>query len=256
MKSKGLLDSKFRVKTEQSDLSDSVCESFISAFKTTFYEKISKEFKKETDLSEISECLIEKAREVELADLAFKVVAYEGASNLPKRKRKKAMKAIELAIEKKTETIVKVCASGKTFGQVFDELCKKDGSESDEATPVDDYCIRKYLTENNFINTTIHQIDLNPEKVDVTGADCEKVVREAKAEAIAELKKEFEEEDEFVSRHARKCLLKSVNNGKYFEAVGSAVVLCEVTMTPEIKEFERNNFIKELESLYDIVYRC
>lgn len=256
LKAKGLLDSQFRVKSSQSDVPEAACTEFVSSFKDAFYENINKEFKTDKDLADIAGCLMGKAREVELADLALKVVAYEGAFSMPKRKRKKAVKAIELAIQKKTETMVKVCASSRTFGDVYDQICKKDSSESDEDSPVDDYCIRKYFTENNFINTTIHQIDLNPKKVDVTGADCEKVVAAAKTEAMAELKKEFEEDDEFVSRHAKKCLLKSINDSKYFEAAGKAVILCEVTMTPEIKEFERNQFIKDMEFLYEIIYRC
>lgn len=256
LKEKKLLDSKFRAKFAQSAEADSSCTEYISVFKDNVYETYDKEFRADKDLVEVADCLMEKLKEVELADLSIKNYVYESAVNMPRHKRKKAMKAIELAVEKKTETVVKVCTASKAFGDVFEELCEKDSSESDEDSLIDDFCIRKYLADNNFINTTIHQIDLNPQKVDVTGADCEKVIKESKEEVIDDLKKELEKEDEFSTRQSKKCLKKSVNESKYFEVIGKALVLCEVKMTPDIKEYERGQFAKNMGELYEFIYRC
>lgn len=261
LKEKSLMDSKFSVKFTSSDVSEQSCSIFLDSFKKSFYETMDKEVRSDKDLAEVADCIGEKSKEVELADLAVKTYVYDGVENMPKYKRKKAMKTIERALEKKTETIVKVCAATKTFGDMFDGLCKavnedSSSSESDEKSPLDDYCIRKYLTENNYINTTIHRIDLNPNNIDVTGADCDKIVKKAKAEAINELKKEFDEEGDFVSRHSKRCLKKSLHESKYFETAGKAIVLCEITLTPEIKEFERGQFIADMGKLYEAIYLC
>lgn len=260
LKEKHLLDSKFRVKISPSNVSAPVCSQFIDTFKKNFYEAMDKEIRADKDLAEVADCLNEKSQEGELADLAFKIFVYRGSSTLSKTKQKKAMRAFEQAIEKKTETLVKICAATKTFGELFDGLCKAitedSSSESEEDSPLEDYCIMKYLTENNIINTTIHHIDLNPKNVDVTGADCNKMVKKAKSDAISVLKKEFDEEDDFQSRPLKKCLKKTLNGSRYFEIAGKAAVLCEVTMTPEVKEFERGQFIEGIAKIYEAIYQC
>lgn len=251
LQAKGLLNSKLRAESTHLDENKSNCTEIVKTIKKSFYNTIDEIIRSilnlETIPQEVAACSIEKAKKQELADLALKLLVY----NNEYMSQRKTIETIDAAIKKKAKKIAKVCMLAASFKDLLYNACKKSGK-----SPVDDYCIRKYLAENNFINTTIHRIDLNQQNVDVIDTECKKVVASAKTEAIVEWKKEFGENNDFESRHSKRCLLKSIYGSKYFEIVIKATVLCNVTMTPEIEEHERGQFIKGMESLYETIYLC
>ena len=91
LRSKNLLDRRFRSKKYKSNRVGESCDVLIADFKNDFYESIEKDFEKDSDFANETKCLMDHYKKYEVADLSMKYVFYDTAT-MSKRKRKKAMK--------------------------------------------------------------------------------------------------------------------------------------------------------------------
>lgn len=250
LKTKGFLYSEFGEESTHSVVPVSNCTEVVESLKNGFH----KDYDRKTGILMAAfwgripqrlSCFMEEVKKLE--DLAIEIFVFY-YFNLTSMKFSSHLNELKSAYKKKINEIKMVCVLPYSFSELFGKICEKP-----EKSPIDDYCIRKYLTENNVINNTIHQIDLNPQKGDVTGADCDEAIKRAKEEATSELKEQIKvfAVIEPISEQAH--LDKSFIENRYFETVSEAAVFCKVKATPEIREYERGKFVKDMESWFESV---
>lgn len=255
LKSQKHLDREFFV-PEISNATD--CDARLVYFREVFYAAALDELKTDDDMKEDAECIVDQMKKLSVADVSMKKIIYEKTRKLSKRKRSKAIKAIDYAIEKKMATAVKLCTVESTFSAAFTMLylTAQSTKNDTEEEKIEDYCIRKYMTEGNFIDSNVYKLNLNPDNIDVTAADCDKTVKDA-AELVAnDFKEEFEDEGTHLSKRTEKCLFKTIKENKLFEASTKVVLLGEIGISDEAVEAEKKIYIQKMSELYDGIILC
>jgi hypothetical protein len=276
LKANKMLDRGFRCKNrkavegEAPAVGSNQCETSLNEYRDLFYTELTTELKAEEELASTAECIVEQAKKLHLAEVAMKRHVYENTRKMSRRKRKKSMRAIDYAIEKKMEVAVKLCTTDETFGELFDALYASDNSSDSKENKVDsseseeggtsekeeDYCTRKYMIDNGFINTTLYDVNLNPENIDVTGLKCEEIVEAAKLQALTEIKEEFVDEHRRPSKRTTRCIMKALTLGKHYENSIKVAILGEIKISDELKAEERKNFIENMKEMYDNILKC
>jgi len=240
-------------------LTEAECDATLETFRTVFYTTAEEELKSDKDLKDDAECIVEHMKKLHVAEVAMKKIVYERTRKMSKRKRTKAIKAIDFAIEKKMTTAVKLCTVDSTFGAAFRILYlsgQSNDSEEDVDKKNEDYCLRKYMTENNFIDTNVFKVNLNPDNIDATALDCDKMVKESIELGESAFKEEFEDEDGHLSRQISRCLKKTIREHKLFEASTKVVMLGEIGVTDEVAEAEKKIYVQNMSALYDGIMNC
>lgn len=262
MKSQKMIDRgyRYKYKSSQTNLESLQCQSELEQFRSDFYAEMETELKSDEDLSENLECLIEQFKKFHLAEVSMKKIIYQNPKVMSKRKRKKALRAIESALEKKIETGVKLCTFEKTFGDLFDELYASANETDSREEGVDkvqeDYCMRKHIVDKGFINTTAYNVNLNPENIDVTELCCDEIIEEAIKEAVEELMGEFEDEGKRLSKRTLKCIAKTIRTQDFFETNVKLIVLGELGISEEAKDEERSHYVESIKQLYENIMKC
>lgn len=262
LRSQNLLN-KFSFRTGQKfrhiDVNDTECESKIEQFRNVFYATLKAEFEEDDDLADDADCLVDHLKKSHMAEVSLKKMVYENTRKLSMRKRKKALKAIDYAIEKKTEIAVKVCTFNEVFGEVFDALYENrnvSGSSEESDNPEEDYCERKYIVDRNFINTTLYDVNINPLNISVSNLNCSEIVENSLIEAVNELRNQFEDELERPSRRAMKCVTKVIRTGNFFENNVRIAMLGELGISEERKSEERRQYIETMKEIYENILKC
>jgi hypothetical protein len=258
-----MLDKGFRYKIKK-DTNEvamlTTCSADLDEYREMFYTELANELKADDDLAENSDCLIEQVKQQHLAEVAMKRHVYENTRKMSKRKRKKSLRAIDYALEKKMEVAVKLCTTDEVFGELFDALYASsnstDSSEEKEESRQEDYCTRKYMVDNNFINTTVYSVTLNPENIDVSSLKCDDIMEATIKEAEDELKEEFEEEFERPSKRTMKCVVKAMRSNHFFENNVRVSILGEIKISDDAKIQERAKFIELMKDLYENILKC
>jgi len=234
------------------------CDVHLKNFRDKYYEEAARAIKADEDLSENVDCLIEQMRKFHVAEVSMKLLVYKHSKKLSKRKQKKALRAIDFAIEKKMETAVKLCTTQEEFGKLFDELYSSANQTDDgeEDSPQEDYCMRKYMVDKNFINSTVYKVNLNPLNIDVSGIDCDEIIENSIQESVDELKHEFDDVVKRPSKRTTKCITKTIRSFNFFEANVKVVVLGEVGITDENKIKEKAIYIESMKALYENILKC
>ena len=257
LKSKQLLDADFQTKLPESDGSAIECDAFVLNFNKEFYDELKTTFETDPELADVTQCIIDNLKKSQLVELSMKLAMYQVVAKLSPKKRKKAIKAIEYTIEKRLENAAMVCHSAKTFGAMFDQMYNAEDEGNDtEDKKLDDYCTRKHLIDNNFIDSTIYTVDLNPSHVDITGVDCVERVQNSKADVFNAFKEAFEDETAKSLKRQQKCLTKASNSFHYFEDMAKVVLLGEVKISPERYVIEKQLFIDSLKNIHEIAAEC
>lgn len=250
----------------------SQCETHLSEYRDLFYSELTSELKADDEFETTAECIVDQAKKLHLAEVAMKRHVYENTRKMSRRKRKKSLRAIDYAIEKKMEVAVKLCTTDEVFGELFDSLYASGSADNatesstennigsvsseEDSDAGEDYCTRKYMIDNNFINTTVYDVKLNPEKVDVANLKCENVVEALKLQSLHEIKEEFEEEGRRPSKKTNKCIVKAMNTGNYFENSIKVVMLGEMKVADDLKAEERKKFVEAMKEMYDAILKC
>jgi len=240
---------------------DTICDTALEGFRESFYNTMTEELKDDKDMEESAECMIAKLKELNIADISMKRFVIEKTKKMSKRKRKKALRGIDHVIEKKMEIAVAHCTNDEVFGKLFDYLYEAanettDSSEEDENSPVEDYCTRKYIIDNNFINTTVFKVNINPNNTDISKVNCDQVVLDAIEESEGEFKQEYANALEKPSKKKTKCIGKTVRLNQFFENTVVVILYGEIGIPEDIKAAEKTNFVGKMKRMSEDISKC
>jgi hypothetical protein len=261
LSSEKMLDHRFRFKSD-AVLNETECASHLDDYRNGFYHEISNELRNDEDLVENADCLLSQLKKLFLAETSMKKIIYENSRKMSRRKRKKALRAINYAIEKKMETAVMLCTTEEVFGELFDVLyssgneTESSENENDEDKQGEDYCHRKYIVEKNFINTTVYDVTLNPENINTSDLNCDEIIELSIEEAENELKSDFLSSLDRSSRRKGRCIGKTIRTHNFFEHSMRVIMLGEIGIPDHQRAEERSNFIREMKDLYEAIMNC
>lgn len=234
------------------------CESGIENFRSNFYETIATELREDEDTASVVDCVIAHLRKVQFAEVSMKKYVYENSERMSRRNRRKATKAIDYTLEKKLQTAMTVCVSDEIFGGLFDEIYAgaNETSSDEEVNDEEEYCLKKYLVDHDFVNTSIHTINLNPKNIDTTSVDCDDVTETAVEELIQSLEEEFQDEILVVTKKTKRCIRRVVTKHGFVGNILRVGFYGEIGLTEEVRIEERNKFIESMKATYEAIISC
>ena len=150
---------------------------------------------------------------------------------------------------------IELCEKEKELGGKFDKFFQHHGRKS---MPFEeDYCIKKYLIKNNFIDIYQYDIDLNPHNINITGLNCVERIRKLNDNFYVKLEENFVNEkvlSSVANENEREmkieCSIDKFREADYFDLTLKISALATLTITHEQKLIERESFIKALEKIY------
>lgn len=150
------------------------------------------------------------------------------------------------------------------------KLCEKYGNKFDNVfkytknlTASEEYCIKKYLVKNNFLDINMYEIDLNPYSINTTGLNCEEMIRKSNEDIYEQLSETYLIENPLndvddASRDTKvECAIEKFREADYFDLMLKITALTTLAITHEQKSFERESFIKAFSKISsNIVATC
>jgi hypothetical protein len=139
---------------------------------------------------------------------------------------------------------VELCQQQEEYGMKFDKFFE----HGRKLSHFKEYCIKKYLIKNNFIDLNQYDIDPNPHKINVTGMNCEEMIRKSNEEIYEQLSETFLSEKRFSSaideNEKIECAVDKFREADYFDLTLKITALATLPLTPEQKLMERESFTK------------
>lgn len=237
------------------------CKALIDGHAKELYETVKKDVKDDKELTKITDCVIAnlKKRNFEMFTIKLMLINQtRSRRQLSNRKKKKILRNIEYSMEKAIDVATSLCTFEDMQSAAFDELAtlSRSGNSSQQSLTLD-YCVRKHLVDNGFIDTNVYKIELNPEHVNTTGVNCFKIVLGTKNIYDELLLTNFETNFERITNKRIKCIEKKINDHNYFENSFRIVIMAENSaFTDEQKQAEKKSFIGKMKLLSADVYTC
>ena len=185
---------------------------------TTLLE-VKKKLDEKEELRNSSECIVDRLKEVNFVDYAFKVqmLSEENDEDTDGERIEEMTAAMQKFIELSGNAIID-CHFSDQFGAIFDSIMTNESQEDEELSVEDDYCVRKHIIEHKLIDTTKYKLDVNPKNLDVSSIDCEELynnlVIKIKDQMVAGMK-EIDIDDSSSTNISDKCVLNIVDSYDY-----------------------------------------
>lgn len=237
------------------------CEPYVEELREELYLAVTSQVEQDKDYVLQSDCIIGKLRTFNLGDAYLEKYVYSEDKSMSILKRNKAISDVLGTIEQKIELAQELCVPEKMFGDWFDDLYGEDPSTNATATEdiedlQEEHCQRKHLVDTKFIDTKVYTITLNPENVDVANLNCEKLWTKATQEYSISLKDTFEVGLNQPSKKEVRCIMNTINGGKYAETLVKLWIFSEIRITEDQRAAERAAFITFATNLYANVLSC
>jgi len=226
-----------------------VCENYLKDSIAESYDSTASRLRKDDEMRPYMDCTMGKLRADEWSDLFLKRAVYKSAVDLNIENRQAKVDELKQALIEKTADTLKNCIYEKKFGKIFDKMIKNDSSSSSSSDEDDletDYCARKHVTDNNFIDPSYNLV-LNPKNIDVTVVNCTPILQKAINKFEQILIKDYREEG--LSEAKIDCIVEIHRQEHVTEQFLRSYLVKEIEITDEQKATERTNFVKLMTNL-------
>lgn len=149
------------------------------------------------------------------------------------------------------------CKNEGDFGEEFDVIFENEKIAVKNITDHEqEYCIKKYLVKNKLVDTVMYDVDLNPSHINVTGLNCEAMIKKFNDEIYDELGFAYLETSNLGSIEKVECALEKFREADYFDLIMKITALTSANITAEQRSNERENFIRILISISSNIAAC
>ncbi|KAG5675053.1 hypothetical protein PVAND_004991 [Polypedilum vanderplanki] len=235
------------------------CEMLVQTIKINIYKSLEDSLIEDEEMKEHSECIIDNVYETDYGDKLLVLHVLEKDNLTLKEDEKMEMKNVILqdAYALITKALLK-CKMNSIFGEIFDSMFnEEENSSEEELSDIEDYCVRKYIIDNNLLDKSKYQLNKNPKNIDTTSVDCvtifnsvvEQIEREIVKIYTKEINSSSEESKEDEDKTGSDCVLKVVRLGKYVEMLAPFDYLIEFNLSDEEKAKEKIKFINIMDDL-------
>lgn len=250
LKPKGLLPMDYSEHEVADQIDD--CSIFIAENEKERYTDIDAAIRRNYIDSNMTQCLINGAKSLNLIDYLRLEAVYENA--MPSEGRYEKLREIANKLHSISKKGLEDCTIERDFGEMFDEEINKDESES-ELSHIEKYCARQLLVSKNVLDSAYH-IELNPMNLEVKGADCDFLLR-SKIEGISQNIMLLIGGATFQNNKNKvECVSRRFREDVEIAKLLIVFVLSEVNLTDDQKVVERQNFIDFIKKLGAIVDNC
>lgn len=255
------LDKHFKYTPNVTD--DSDCDAMITLINDKIHAYLKTLFDEDKDFADHSECIVEKLKTFNVADVYIEKFVYSQDKTMSKLRRQRAVSDAIAIIELKLELAEELCVPEKMFGDEFDELYGDDDEaanttevEDDAGDLQEDYCQRRIMIEKKFIDMRIYNVSINPNNISTVGLNCKKHWLETSEEYGSGLKDEIVIALDELTKKETRCIAEKIRNGNYTEQILKVWMLSEVKLTERQKTLEKANFIDFMKNLYADIMTC
>lgn len=237
-----------------------VCISAVQIRRSQNLEKFQSLVLSDEEVSEKSDCIMEKMKKSSLENILLLADVLDTLEEEEKLEKTKFMK--NAFISKYSDTIL-LCLTGDKFNEAFEALFEKSSSE-EESDPKEDYCIRKYVVENNLISAENVSLPINPQNIDTTGIDCnvlnQKALKDTEEKIIKGFTEEFnsDKDDNSIELNPNMiaCVQQLIRQGNYIDKMLQFDYLQEMNLNGQDKEQLRNYFNVVMIKLAQNTVKC
>lgn len=175
---------------------------------------------------------------------------------LTKNDTKNVLNATISGVLENMKKSVELCQREEEYGRKFDNIFE----QGKKLSHFEEYCIKKYLIKNNFIDIYQYDIDPNPHKINKTGLNCEEMIRKSNEEIYEKLSETFLTEKRFSSEidenEKIECAVDKFREADYFDLTLKITALATLSITPEQKLMERESFTKAFANTTSNIEMC
>jgi hypothetical protein len=257
LRNKELISEKYGVSDEIS----SSCSNLIKSAEMTMLLEVKKKLDEKEELRNSTECIVDRLKEVNFVDYAFKVqILSEENDEVPDTERiEELTKAMQKVIELSGNAVID-CHFSDQFAAIFDAILKEESQEDEELSDEDDYCVRKHIIENKLIDSTKYKLDVNPKNLDTSTIDCDdlykNLVIKIKEQMVSGMK-EMDIDDSSSSSISDKCVLNIVDSYDYVNKLEYFDYLKEFQLSQRDVDEEREKFVHLMKDMTKMVmYKC
>ena len=133
------------------------------------------------------------------------------------------------------------CDTNKDYSNMFDSIFDAESAEETEDGDKDDYCMRKYVVDNQLIDAK-YRVKLNPKYIDISELNCKPI----QAKIIKSLDDVFTQgmlTSDDITSEITICAKEKMHSNKVFDKIISLLILKELALTDEQKNVERQAFV-------------
>lgn len=228
-------------------------------------------FKREIDQNDAkvsSECIINAMNRQGFADEALMLVIVEEMSIDEEKKN-----ALKMSTQKKVADFVFnsyiTCDGEKKFSEEFEKLFDDDTTSASDEKPdeQEDYCQRHHIIKQGLIKVKGVKLIENPNKLDTTAIDCQKIYKKSLKEAEDELiehitgKESNEDDNERQTESSavtinNDCLLKVIRNENFIDRMIPFDYMRELSLLPEQRHQFKEQFVHTMKQLSLHTRKC
>lgn len=152
------------------------------------------------------------------------------------------------------KSFVVSCKTESDFGDDFDALFESQKKAAKNLTDHQEaYCVKKYLIKNNLIDTELYHIDPNPQNINVTGLNCEQMIKKANEDIYEQLSLVYSQSANLGNVE---CALEKFREADYFDLMMKIIALTTVDLKTEQRVIERDNFIGIVKRISSNIASC
>lgn len=251
LKRHGMLDDEFQ--SEPYNGVAGMCAIILTRTIDDAYDMLFREFQKNIDLRDATECIVDNLRKENFSDLKLKEQVFEGSPYLSRQLKDGKIKELKKIQKQISAEAILACLAEQEFGEMFDNLY--NNSTEDDEDILGDYCARKYGIDNNLIDLNIYQLALNPKAINVSEVKCEIINDKHFQDAENELKSYLETQTG-ISKEKVKCFMEKYHDNHYFDRTLSIALLSEIEITTAQKNEERRMFIETMTNITKFISSC
>lgn len=139
------------------------------------------------------------------------------------------------------------------FGEMFDEFDCSNSSYNDSEL-LEQYCVRKFVIENDLIDLSIYNVTMNPTNLNVTGVECDSMIENG---FEAGLTRALDAKHHELTPEQKECIGDKLRNKKFYKQMLRTMVIKELQLTDEQAANERPKFIQFMVDLtHEIPAKC
>lgn len=154
--------------------------------------------------------------------------------------KEKAVERIEKQLRDILSTVDMKCALTIEFGKLFDSFFEHSDEDFTPYNGIEDYCIKKELEENHFIDLAQFRIEVNaaPDHV-----DCKKIIDVIKMQTFETSKGEFDLNEML----QRPCVISALNeDSDYIYLLLKAELISKISLPRDQRISERQKFVDKM----------
>jgi hypothetical protein len=216
------------------------CESAVHSTLAEIYQRLRNRLSADKISRSHTDCVM---REIEEEDDTYELLvlrekAVEMISNWRFWKYWSKSSLLE-EIRSKSNGIVKklivTCKGNQEFSNFFNQI--QEHAISWDRSNEQEFCIRKILVEQNFVNDKIYNFRLNPKNVREESLDCAVVFKKIVDDLYTEIQQTKKIDD---------CVVKVYRENKYAENVLKSELLSKLSLTTSDRTKEKQDFINSM----------